>query len=312
MDLVTGATGIVGREIVAALLSAGGDVRALRRAKSDVEGVEKMLGRRGVLVEKLNWVEGDTRDMDAMMDAVAGCSRVYHTAAVVSFREKDAELLYDVNVRGTAVVVNAMLEMGVKELVHVSSVAALDGEEIPEKADYAVSKYKAELEVWRGGEEGLEVCMVQPTIILGEGDFSKSSGKLFLQVDNGLPVYPVGANGFVASKDVASACVAMAEAGLWSKAFVLNGANMKFKDAFEKIAASIGAKAPTRPLKKWMSNLVCALPFVQNKLGLKAMQEDTVYDGSKAVEALDGWEYSKIDEVIKEVGKVYLKSFPSS
>ena len=73
MDLVTGATGIVGREIVAALLSAGGDVRALRRAKSDVEGVEKMLGRRGVSVEKLNWVEGDTRDMDAMMDAVAGC-----------------------------------------------------------------------------------------------------------------------------------------------------------------------------------------------------------------------------------------------
>ena len=159
--------------------------------------------------EKLSWVEGDTRDMDAMMDAVAGCSRVYHTAAVVSFREKDAELLYDVNVRGTAVVVDAMLEIGVKELVHVSSVAALDGAEIPEKADYAVSKYKSELEVWRGGEEGLEVCMVQPTIS-GEGDFSKSSG-VVLQVDNGLPVYPVGANGFVASKDVASACVAMAE-----------------------------------------------------------------------------------------------------
>ena len=178
--------------------------------------------------------------------------------------------------------------------------------EIPEKADYAVSKYKAELEVWRGGEEGLEVCMVRPTIILGEGDFSKSSGKLFLQVDKGLPVYPVGANGFVASKDVASACLAIAEAGLWGKAFVLNGANMKFKDAFEKIAASIGAKAPARPLKRWMSNLVCALPFVQNKIGLKAMQEDTVYDGSKVVEAIDGWSYSDIDEVIKEVGKVYL------
>lgn len=306
MDLVTGATGILGREIVAALLSAGGKVRALRRERSDVEGVEKMLGRRGVSLEKLIWVEGDTRDVYAMMDAVEGCSRVYHTAAVISFRERDAELLFDVNVSGTAAVVNAMLEVGVKELVHVSSVAALDGAEIPEKADYAVSKYKAELEVWRGGEEGLEVFMVQPTIIVGEGDFSKSSGKLFLQVDKGLPVYPVGANGFVASKDVASACLAMAEAGLWGKAFVLNGANMKFKDAFEKIAASIGAKAPARPLKRWMSNLVCALPFVQNKIGLKAMQEDTVYDGSKVVEAIDGWSYSDIDEVIKEVGKVYL------
>jgi nucleoside-diphosphate-sugar epimerase len=306
MDLVTGATGIVGREIVAALLSAGGKVRALRRERSDVEGVEKMLGRRGVSLEKLIWVEGDARDVYAMMDAVEGCSRVYHTAAVISFRERDAELLFDVNVSGTAAVVNAMLEVGVKELVYVSSVAALDGAEIPEKADYAVSKYKAELEVWRGGEEGLEVCMVRPTIILGEGDFSKSSGKLFLQVDKGLPVYPVGANGFVASKDVASACLAIAEAGLWGKAFVLNGANMKFKDAFEKIAASIGAKAPARPLKRWMSNLVCALPFVQNKIGLKAMQEDTVYDGSKVVEAIDGWSYSDIDEVIKEVGKVYL------
>ena len=306
MDLVTGATGIVGREIVAALLSAGGKVRALRRERSDVEGVEKMLCRRGVSLEKLIWVEGDTRDVYAMMDAVEGCSRVYHTAAVISFRERDAELLFDVNVSGTAAVVNAMLEVGVKELVHVSSVAALDGAEIPEKADYAVSKYKAELEIWRGVEEGLEACMVQPTIIVGEGDFSKSSGKLFLQVDKGLPVYPVGSNGFVASKDVASACLAMAEAGLWGKAFVLNGANMKFKDAFEKIAASIGAKAPARPLKRWMSNLVCALPFVQNKIGLKAMQEDTVYDGSKVVEAIDGWSYSDIDEVIMEVGKVYL------
>lgn len=312
MDLVTGATGIVGREIVAALLAAGGDVKALRREKSDVEGVEKMLLGRGVSVEKLSWVLGDTRDMEAMMDAVDGCSRVFHTAALVSFREKDAEILKDVNVRGTAVVVDAMLEKGGKELVHVSSVAALDGEEIPERADYAVSKYKAELEVYRGGEEGLRVCMVQPTIIVGEGDFTKSSGKLFLQVDRGLPVYPVGKNGFVASKDVASACVAMAEEGLWGKSFVLNGANLRFKDAFEMIAESIGAKAPRRPLRKWMSNVICAIPFVQNKLGLKAMQEDIEYDGSGVVEALSEWSYSDIEEVIKEVGEGYLSSSDSN
>lgn len=307
MDLVTGATGIVGREIVAALLSAGGEVRALRREGSDVQGVEKMLKSRGIDLSKLSWVMGDTRDIDAMLDAVEGCSRVFHTVAVVSFREKDAELLYDVNVRGTAVVVDAMLESGVKQLIHVSSVAALDGDEIPEKADYAVSKYKSELEVWRGGEEGLEVSMVQPTIIIGGGNFSKSSGMLFTKVANGLPVYPLGTNGFVAAKDVASACVAMADQGLWGKAFVLNGANMKFKAAFEKIAESIGVKAPRSPLKKWMVSLVCALPFVQNKLGLKAMMEDTEYDGSGVVEALDGWGYSDVDEVIKAVGEEYLQ-----
>lgn len=306
MDFVTGATGIVGREIVSALLAAGGEVRALRRENSDVEGVEKMLSQRGLSLENLHWVLGDTTEMDSMLAAVDGCSRVFHTAALVSFRERDAKLLHQINVVGTAIVVNAMLECGVKQMVHVSSVAALDGAEIPEKADYALSKYKAELEVYRGGEEGLDVCMVQPTIIIGAGDFSKSSGKLFLQIDKGLPVYPIGANGFVASKDVASACVAMADEGLWGKSFVLNGANLRFKEAFKMIAESIGTKAPKRPLRKWMSNVICALPFVQNKMGLKAMQEDIEYDGSTVVAALNGWSYSNIEGVIKEVGEDYL------
>ena len=109
-----------------------------------------------------------------------GITQVYHCAAIVSFDPKDKDHLLKINIEGTANVVNACIDAGVKKLVHVSSVAALGrirkGETVTEKMNwteetsnsiYGKSKYLGELEVWRGIGEGLQAVIVNPTVIFG-------------------------------------------------------------------------------------------------------------------------------------------------
>ncbi|MAO46719.1 MAG: hypothetical protein CL823_06165, partial [Crocinitomicaceae bacterium] len=125
MDLVTGATGIVGRELLSQLLASGASVRALHRKDSAVQATVEFITNKGISLDGLEWVLGDTRDFDDMCSAMCGCSRVFHLAALVSFSPSDAETLMDVNRGGTETVVNAMLATGLKDLIYVSSVAAL-------------------------------------------------------------------------------------------------------------------------------------------------------------------------------------------
>lgn len=330
MDLVTGGTGIVGRELLSQLLSKGRKVRALKRPSSDVDGVETFIKAQGVSTTNLSWVNGDTREFDEVCEAIDGCSRVYHLAALVSFHPSEEPLLMEINKGGTANVVNAMLEKGILDLVYVSSVAALghtlkkpiteetDFQEGPLITAYSRSKYESELEVWRGQEEGLSVLILNPSIIIGEGDFSRSSGELFSQSAKGIPVFPAGENGFVSAKDVASACLALAESGIRGERFLLNAENISYKDAMGAIAHSVGAKPPTKIVNGWMISLVvfmfAALEFftgrksMANKVSMKMAQLKTHYDGSKILRRLDGWKYESVQTAIDRAGKAYLES----
>lgn len=330
MDFVTGGTGIVGRELLAQLLSKGGSVKALRREGSDVESVDRFIHAQGISTDKLEWVYGDTREYDEIESALQGCDRVFHLAALVSFHPSNEPNLMGINQGGTENVVNAMLTTGIRKLVYLSSVAALGHstkssiteetpfEEGPLVTGYSRSKYASELEVWRGQEEGLDVLIVNPTIIIGEGDFSRSSGELFSQTAKGLPVYSAGSNGFVSAMDVASACLALAERGAWGQRFLLNGANLSYKDAMTKIAKSVNAAPPTKVIKGWMINLVVFIfKFLEivtgrkslaNKTSMLMAQLDTKYDGSKILKTIDNWSYEDIDTAIKRTGKAYLDS----
>jgi nucleoside-diphosphate-sugar epimerase len=330
MDLVTGGTGIVGRELLSQLLSKGGEVRALRRESSDTESVEAFIKAQGVSTERLSWVNGDTREYAEICDAIEDCNRVYHLAALVSFHPSDEPSLMEINRGGTANVVNAMLEHAIHDLVYVSSVAALGHtlnksiteetsfEEGPLITAYSRSKYESELEVWRGQEEGLSVLILNPSVIIGEGDFSRSSGELFSQSAKGIPVFPAGKTGFVSARDVAGACLALAESGIRGERFILSAENISYKDAMGAIAYSVGAKPPTKIVKWWMINLVvfmfAALEFftgrksMANKTSMRMAQLKTKYDGSKILRALEGWEYESVQGAIDRSGKAYLES----
>ena len=201
-------------------------------------------------------------DQASLEDALDGVDTVYHCAALVSFHPADAAAMTRINADGTAHLVNAMLHRNTPRLVHVSSVAALGRkagepttedtlfEEQPGTTAYARSKHRAEMEAWRGAAEGLEggLVVVNPTVVLGPGDFSRSSGALFRHIDKGLKWHPTGSNGFVASEDVAEVCVRLGMSDVRDRRFVLCGDQWPYQKVMDHIADALGKPRPSRPV----------------------------------------------------------------
>ncbi|MFC0183961.1 SDR family oxidoreductase [Pseudarcicella hirudinis] len=174
------------------------------------------------LEDQITWFEGDILDVLSLEEAISKADYVVHTAAMVSFAPKDRNKMLRINVEGTANVVNMCLLYKVKKLCFVSSVAAIgrkfsngasdtsnlidekaQWEESPLNSNYAKSKYQAELEVWRGVAEGLDAVVVNPSIILGEADWYKSSTQLFKYVYDENKYYTGGTINYVDVQDVA-------------------------------------------------------------------------------------------------------------
>ena len=258
MIAVTGATGFLGAHLVCKLLQKGLYVKALKRTESSLEEFNYIYGlyfNKLTPNEKLTWVDADVLDVPALEQALEGVDEVYHSAAMVSFHQKDRNQMMQVNVQGTANVVNICLIKGIKKLGYVSSIAALgrakDGAKVDEKtqwvdsklnSNYAVSKHKAEMEVWRGAEEGLKVAIVNPGVILGSGKWDKGSCKLFEMVHKGMPFYTHGINGYVDVKDVADALIALMDKNVFGERFVLVSENTEMKRFLHEAADALGAK----------------------------------------------------------------------
>jgi nucleoside-diphosphate-sugar epimerase len=336
MELVTGATGMVGMHVVAELLRAGRPVRALRRAGSDSAPLEAFLARRGFSSADLVWAEADLLDGDLLDAALAGCTRVYHCAALVSFHPADARALDRVNRAGTAALVDAMLHAGVPECVYISSVAALgrrDGEPThegtpfsdgPGVSAYARSKYAGELEVWRGGEEGLRVLSLLPSVVLGEGDFRRSSAELFATVDRGLAFYPRGANGFVAAEDVARAALELPEIGGWGERYLLNAETWAYREVWAAMADALGRPAPRVAVRPWMAGIAWRAARVAEAFtGRKTLvtrealaNTDRHHDyasdrlAARFGEAGKTWAYTPIADTIRATATAYRAQFP--
>ena len=337
MVFVTGATGLVGRYLVDELLRNGEHVRALCRPQSDRQAVHDFLAKAGTDDVHLEWVEGSLHDGMFLEEAMAGCRRVFHCAAMVSFHSKDAEAMMRINRDATGLVVNAMLHTGATELVHVSSVAALGrkpGEPVHEDvpfedgrdvSHYARSKFAAELEAWRGQEEGLRVLAVNPVIVLGEGDFSRSSSMLFTLVHRGLSWYPVGTNGFVAARDVARACTLLAAHNCWGERFVLCSENTSYQQLMAWMAEALGVPAPHRPLKSWMLGMAWRLSALWEALTgrrapiSKESVENTNKDHRYATDKLErtlkakglDWTYEPIQTTIEATVPAVLEALGS-
>ena len=320
---ITGGTGFLGAYIIKALIEAGYTVRALRRSSKLPAYIDKSI------FDKVEWVDGDVLDVVALQEGMAGIDAVVHSAGIVSFIGKDRKDMYQVNVDGTANVVNAALEAGIKRFVHISSVAALGRtlkgghvdeekkwEESKVNTHYAKSKYKGELEVWRGMAEGLSAVILNPSTILGYGDWNTSSCAIFKNIYNEFKWYTPGINGFVDVMDVARVVLLMLENDITETRFIVNSDTWTFKKLMDTIADNFGKKKPAREtsplmlqlawrMEKWKSLFTGSRPLLTRESARVAISK-TYFANDKILKALPGFSFTPLEQSIREACKKYL------
>ena len=318
MILVTGATGFLGAELVAQLLETESIVRCIKRENAKVS--QKLIPYQ----DKIEWLIADILDFSDLNDAFEGVTEVYHCAALISFEATLKKEMLAVNAEGTANVVNLCLAHSVKKLVHVSSIAALgtskNNELIDEKLfwegfeahdAYAVSKYRGEMEVWRGINEGLNAVIVNPSVIIGEDAGITGSGAIFKTVKDGLKYYTQGGTGFVDVKDVAKIMILLMNSDVSAERFIISNQNYAYKKLFADIAKAFGLPEPQKEAKPWMLSLAWKANAIKNLLtgskgGLtkataKSASNFNHFNNSKIKKRLAGFEFKPIGESITKI-----------
>lgn len=330
MVFVTGATGLVGVRLVYDLFLRGYSVKALRRSSSSMPRMSQMLrfytNNPQQIIDAIEWVEGDITDYDVLSEHISEGMDVYHCAAMVSFNPALNRQLYEVNVEGTANMVNICLQNKVHKFCYVSSIGALgsplNGEEINTetpwnaagKSAYSLSKHLGEIEVWRGIAEGLNVVIVNPAVILGIGDGKTGSAELFDRINKGMKFYTHGSTGYVYVNDVTRAMIALMESDIQNQQFLLSAQNMSYKSLFDQIAGSLGVKAPKYAASAFLTALVWRLEKVRTflmggeprltKHTHKIAHSSSAYNGEPIKSSIQ-FEYSPINEAIINIGQCY-------
>ena len=322
--LVTGASGLVGSYLLLYLVEQGyTNIRALYRKNSDLSLLGSVRG-------SIRWIEGDTNHYYEVEEAMQGVSKVYHCAAMVSYDDRDYQRIMQTNVGGTENVVNAALKLNIDKLLHVSSTAAIgknkSGKPNNENSKwtqhsglstYAISKYLSEQVVWRGWAEGLNVAIVNPSIIIGAGDWSRSSPTLFKRIDEGLKFYPKGSTGFVDVRDVVAFMHLLMESEISAERYILSAGNLPFKTLFELIAKYLDKPAPSIAVNSFLRELSWRLEWLKSRLTrqkvvitketarLSAKQQ--AFDNSKSL-GMSGFHYRDLAESIAATAELFKKS----
>jgi dihydroflavonol-4-reductase len=325
MVLVTGGTGFIGAYIISNLVKKGYPVRAIRRSNHIPAFIPKEV------LEKVDWVKGDVLDISLLCDAMDNVEAVIHSAAVVSFHARDRHRMYETNIEGTANVVNVALEKKIGRFVHISSVAAVGRtaagevvteekkwEETRQNTHYAITKRQAELEVWRGFAEGLNGVIVNPSTVIGYGDWHQSSSAIFRNVYKEFPWYTKGINGFVGVEDVAEATVRLMETDFTEQRFILNADNWSFQQLFDTIADGFQKRKPHRLATPFLGEIAWRIEafkklFADGKPLLtressRVAHSVTRFDASAILKALPGFKFTPLNDVINDACKKYLES----
>lgn len=320
MILVTGGTGFLGSYLLRALVNAGKPVRALYR--------QRIPDQLQDIQHKIQWVQGDILDVMSLEDAMQDVKQVYHCAAVVSFLPENRQQLMQVNASGTANVVNMALDAGVQKLVHVSSTAAIgrakDGDVIDEECEwqdsrynsqYAISKYRGEMEVWRGVAEGLPAAIINPSVILGSGFWHEGSGALVKNAWKEFPFYTRGINGFVDVEDVVKVMCRLMDSDISGERFILSAENWSYYDLFSSMAGQLGKKPPHIAVQPWLGQIVWRAEKVKGLLsGSKPLvtketartgQLKIYYNNQKIQRLLPGFHFKPLQQTIAEVCEAY-------
>ncbi len=321
--LVTGATGLVGSYLVRYLLRKTGDnIIALRRSNSDCSLLSEVSDR-------IEFREADLNDYESLSEALNGVNKVFHCAALVSFDPRDKDLLLKTNVEGTANLVNICLESNIEKLVYVSSIAAIgkppgrmsdENDYWQSESDsnfYSLSKFLSEQEVWRAEAEGLNVVIVNPTIILGSGFWDVGSNKFFQQAYKNFKFYTGGSTGFVDVRDVVRAMYILMENNISAQRYILNAEVVKFREMMNMVADAIGKKRPTTAVGKFLSGLIWRTEAIRGiltgakplitKATAKNANSDLSVDNSKSLN-IPGFSYRPITTSIAEIGEQFRKA----
>jgi len=319
--LVTGGTGVLGAYIVRHLLEEGYsniEIFTRKGKKSNLDFANDA---------RVLFTDGDITTLFPLTDCIERADYVIHTAATVSFDPRDFKIMHEVNVEGTANVMNISSNSSVKKVIHVSSIAALgrSGKTnlISESTTwvnskynsyYGITKYLAEQEVWRSYHEGQSMAIVNPSLILGDGDWNQSSLQIFKKAYDGLPYYPTGGTGIVDVKDVSRFIVQLLESAVDGERFIVSGGNISYKDIFLKLASGMDRKAPSKPAPKWMLSILwriekirCLLtrqrPIVTRE-SVKSTAMHSNYDNSKSL-GFNEFRYREMDKTLLEYAGRY-------
>ena len=324
MILVTGGAGLLGKELITQLLDQGMRVRAIYN-RSPLPDFHN---------DTLEQMQCDILDVTGLEEAMKGIEKLYHCAAIVNFNPGKRAEMFKINIEGTANVVNAALDAGVKKMVHVSSVAALgrirEKEPINETMNwseetsnsrYGQSKYLAELEVWRGIGEGLDAVMVNPVLILGPGDWNSSSSRVFKSVYEEFPWYSDGTTGFVDVRDVAKAMIQLMESDISAERFIISAEDRSFGDVFNLIAKAFGKRPPHKKVTPLLAKIVWRLEAIKSRFTGKEplVTKETArtaltkahFDNSKLKKFLPGFSYHSIEDTITDTCAVFQQKLNS-
>ncbi|MAO07283.1 MAG: NAD-dependent epimerase [Alteromonas sp.] len=331
MILVTGGTGLVGAHLLYHLVQEHSKVRATHRKQSNLEAVKQVFSYYTETPEthfhKIEWVEVNITRIPELTEAFEGITHVYHCAAFVSFNPKHFQALKKANVEGTANVVNLCIAKGIQKLCYVSSVATLGmpenspfiSEETPwnpedQNSVYSITKYGAEMEVWRGSQEGLNVVIVNPGVILGEGFWHSSSGVIIKRAARGIRHYTSGSSGFVDVRDVVTIMIQFMNSSITQERFVVVAENLSYQKLLTLLAKAFGNPPPTKKISKrvllflsstdWFFSKFFGRKRSLLKATVRSLFTHSSYDASKIKETLSV-DFIPMEKTMDRIAKAY-------
>ena len=332
MILVTGGTGLLGSHLLFDLIRSGKQVRALKRKTSNTGMVHKIFSyydeNPALLDGKIEWMDADLLDFGTIEDALDGITEIYHAGAIVSFHPRDHKNMLKVNIDGTANLVNLSIEYHIRKFCFVSSVSTL-GRAVNngitdentfwsasgKNSVYAVSKYSAEREVWRGMEEGLNAVVVNPSVILGPGFWNDNSG-LFRLVWEGLKFYTKGINGYVDVKDVVKAMILVMEKNLFNERFIVSSENLSYQQLLELIARYLDKPSPSVNIPPFLNQIAWRVeklrsyftgskPEFTKEIAKTSMQQYTF--SNEKIRRTAGFDFIPVEESIRQTCELFKK-----
>lgn len=318
MILVTGATGFVGSELMCLLVKKKLNVVGLYRNEiqknKTIHIIKSRLKKNTEKLKKIKWIKANLKDFSSLENAFFGIKKVYHCAALVSMAFKDQKRLLKINQEGTSHIVNLCLKNNIKKLVYVSSIAALGNDKYEneinesspwdnsiEKTTYSYSKYVAELEVWRGSEEGLPIVIVNPGVILGN---KSPINSMFNSIRKGFNFFPSGSTGLVEINDVVYLMFHLMESNITNERFILVAENWSYKKIYEMTLKKYNKKIKLFPLPKSIFYLAWIIEKTISFFGFKkrflskalirSLYEDKQINGNK-IKSKISFSYSPIE-----------------
>ncbi|MDQ3016795.1 MAG: NAD-dependent epimerase/dehydratase family protein [Bacteroidota bacterium] len=313
--LVTGGSGLLGSHLLRWFLQNG-----YSNLTATYQHDEKVIPsdlREGIVWKKLR-----LPDIADAFEVIQDQDWVIHSAGLVSYFKEDKFKLLDVNQKGTEHIVNACLAHDVKHLVYIGSIGALGKEKnnvtLNESGDwienqfsttYGLSKYLGELEVWRGAAEGLPVSVVLPSVILGTGDWSRSSLQLIDRIATKSPWYPGGQTGFVDVQDIVSFLSVLLEKSITGHRWLLSGGNMTYKEIYSQIASALQINRSYTLAPRWLASIqLLAANILHGRYStpdiLHQVYGTFSYDNTKSL-GVEGFTYRPLSDSIRDMAAAY-------